>query len=136
MKRKITYILSFFILIILFLTPSCLPDEDPIEEDPRDKYLGAWLCTESTSISYTVTVSKDPANSTQILLNNFHHLGTDEDVFTLVAGNSLQIITQNVCSGTMEVSGDAILETPSRISFQYYVNDFADIDTIQAIYSK
>jgi hypothetical protein len=136
MKQHRTYILSAFVLVFLFLAPSCVPDEDPIEEDPRDKYLAAWMCTESTSISYTVTISKDLSNSTQILMNNFHHLGVDEDIYALVAGNSIQIMQQNVCQGTMQVSGDGILETNNRISFQYYVNDFADIDTIQAIYTK
>lgn len=136
MKRNIVYLLSSLLLFALFLTPACVPDDDPIEDDPRDKYLGAWLCTESTSISYTVSIAYDPSNSTQILINNFHHLGQDEDIFALVAGNSIQIIQQNVCQGTMQVSGDGILENSNRISFQYYVNDFADIDTIQAIYTK
>jgi hypothetical protein len=136
MKFKTTIILFILILSGFFLIPACVPDDDPIEDDPREKYLGAWLCTESTSISYTVTISKDPSNSTQILMNNFHHLGVDEDVFALVAGKSLQIIQQTACQGSLQISGDAVMETDNRIRFQYYVNDFADIDTIQAVFTK
>ncbi len=136
MKFRTTLIFFTLVLASLLIIPACIPDDDPIDDDPREKFLGVWTCTESTSVSYTVTISKDPSNSTQILMNNFHHLGVDEDVFALVAGKSLQIIQQTVCQGSMQISGDGIMETDNRIRFQYYENDFADIDTIQAVFTK
>ncbi len=135
MNYKFFKIFSLIIITSVLFLVSCEPD-DVEPEDPRDDFAGSWLCTENTNVTYTVVISKDPAKSTQILLNNFHHLGTDEVVLATIAGSSVVIPKQNVCDNTMEVNGNGYMETKSKISFDYYVNDFADIDTIHAVYTK
>lgn len=133
----------FWILFIalagsLFII-SCQPD-DPADDtpvDPREKYHGSWLCTESSSMSYTVNIVADSTNTTQLKLYNFHHLGFEEKVFGIVSNTTITIPSQTACLGTVTLEGTATMQSNNTtIDFYYTVNDGVNLDTIQAVYTK
>ncbi len=136
--KKIIHLL-FFLSIFSVLITSC--DEEDIDdpfEDPRDQYLGMWLCTEddskNTEIAYTVTIDYDGDNSSRIRLFNFNLFGPAESVHALVTGNLLTVINQTVLNTDVYGKGNKIDE--NTINWEYYVNDGADIDTISAVYTR
>ncbi len=121
---------------LLFI--ACNPEEDPIDEpDVRLDYVGQWLCTETGGMTYTVKINIDSATQTQIKLYNFHNLGIEEKTSGIVTGNSMNIPSQAMCLGTMQVAGSGVmLSSKTSIDFTYTVNDGANLDTIYATYNK
>ena len=87
--KKIVYLLS--LVIIASIIHSCEPDEkeDPINVNPRDKFLGTWLCTEQNKLTYTVNIVVSPDNSSNVLLKNFHHFGLNEHVVGEISGTTI-----------------------------------------------
>ncbi|HOY32973.1 MAG TPA: hypothetical protein PKW80_13930 [Bacteroidales bacterium] len=134
MKNPIKYIV-FILIIGLSTLYSCDP-EDNInpDDDVRAPYLGTWLCTELSGMTYNVTVTLDQANSTQILIGNFHFYGANEKVYAIATTNNLTLPSQNICGNTVYGSGTLIND--SKFTMKYYVNDMADIDTVNATYTK
>ena len=138
MKKKIFQIM--LLGTILFSYNSCKKDNEtqPTQDDPRDKYVGTWLCTEdapkAVKIAYTVTISLDPGNSSQILLYNFNLYGTTVSVHGLVTNNLVTLPLQDVSND--KVNGKGNLIDDKTINWIYYVNNGADLDTISAEYKK
>lgn len=128
------YFLPFFLMVVLFW--SCNPDP-PDEEDPRDKFVGTWLCQETSDLSYTVNITKDPNNEKRILFYNFHHLGFNEYAFGEVNNNTVIVPFQLVCQGTMNVQGSGgMSNNNSVITLNYIFDDGANKDTVNAVYTK
>ncbi len=137
MKRFIPILL--LIIVGSLFTISCQPDDpdDEIPVDPREKYHGSWLCTEDSSMSYTVNIVVDTMNSTQIKLYNFHHLGFEEKVFGIVSNSTVTFPVQTACLGTVTIEGTATMQSNNTtMDFYYTVNDGVNLDTIQAVYTK
>ncbi|MFC1734091.1 hypothetical protein ACFL6I_27620 [candidate division KSB1 bacterium] len=138
MKKILLNLLLFGFFFYAFT--NCKKDEDNDPDiDPRDKYVGTWLCTEdtpkkNTKIAYTVTINLDPGNSSQILLYNFNLFGPSENVHGLVTNNVVTVPVQTVSNTTVDGKGNLI--DNNTMNWLYYVNDGADIDTISAIYQK
>ena len=132
---------TLFTAIFASLIIACNPDDPntPDNTDPRDKFVGSWLCNENSHLngnsSFTVTASLNPSNSSQIYLANFYQLGTSQKVYGVVASSSVTIPSQTLSSVTVRGSGD-ITNNDTKINWTYYVDDGADIDTCTAIYSK
>ncbi len=137
MKKSGLLFLAFSI-IISFFTISCEPDEpDDNNTDAREKFHSSWLCTESSQMSYTVNIVIDSSNTTQIKLYNFHHLGFEEQIFGIVAGNTVTLPSQTACLGTVTIEGTSTMQSNNTsIDFYYTVNNGVNLDTIQAIYTK
>lgn len=126
---------SLFAITIL----SCQPDDpdDNINTDDRTKFDAAWLCTESSQMTYTVNIDIDSSNTTQIKLYNFHHLGFEEMVFGIVSGNTVTLPSQTACQGTITIEGTSSMQSNQNIiDFYYTVNDGVNLDTITAVYTK
>lgn len=134
MKSLLKYT-AFFLIIGLFALSSCDPNEsiDP-DQDVRAPYLGTWVCTELSGMTYSVTVTLDQSNSTQILIGNFHFYGANEKVYAIATANNLTLPSQVICGNT--VNGSGTLVNDSKFTLKYYVNDGADIDTVNATYTK
>lgn len=142
MKKTIRYTFVLFTLAIIFF--SCNPD-DPNDnpqptEDPRDKFVGSWLCNENSSQfgqinPFYVTITLNQSNSSQIYLANFYQLGSGQKVYGVVTNNTVTIPSQTVSSKSVSGSG-TITNNNNTINWNYYVNDGADIDTCTAVYTK
>lgn len=107
------------ILVIGIIFASCKPDkkDDPINPttDSRDKYIGTWLCHETSQISgntsYPINISKSTVNSSEIMISRFYDIPSQE-VRASVSDNSIVIPYQQLGtvgfakgSGTLSSSG-------------------------------
>jgi len=134
------YFFKLFFLLAVFIIVSfsqCIPEDDD-SIDQRDKFLGNWNCTETASqnpnpITFTVNITKDELTENDIYISNFYHLGFDEKTKVLVNYNSLNVPSQVVCGMSINGSGTY---SQNKINMLYYVNDGADIDTVNAVFSR
>lgn len=135
MKRIL--ILSAVFISSLILS-SCIEESDPFNlPDDRDVFLGIWDVSESCSKDfYSVEIIKDPSNSAQVLIKNFGNIGScSNPPFGIVAGSSIFVSKQTICSGSFEVSGNGELNK-NKITWGYTINDGADLFTCSATYTK
>jgi hypothetical protein len=141
--KKIHFLISILFVITSISIISCNKDDannDPQPvTDPRDQYTGNWTCTEVSQLypsqtPFSVGISLSTTNSSQILISNFYHFGTTESAIAVVTDNTLAIPQQTICS--MAIHGSGTMETSTKITLNYYVNDAADIDTVSASYIK
>jgi len=131
---NLKYIGFCFFAFCLF---ACTADDIVDPADARDPFLGNWNVSEScTKDAYSVSIVKDPSNSSQVLIQNFYNTGTCSDPpYGIVAGSSLVLPTQSICDDAFEVDGNATL-SKEIISIDYSVNDGADLFNCTATYSK
>ncbi len=125
----------FIYALIMILLPACELIEDEPGGDTRDKYTGTWRFNEDdqkkTDLSfYNVLITKDPTNSSQVLLKNFGNLGNFYTTVGIATTNRISIENQSVASVLIQGSGS--LSTTNRMSWTYIINDGADQITYTA----
>jgi hypothetical protein len=136
MKKTIRYSLIFATVISLFF--SCNPDDNNTDPtaDPRDKFVGSWLCNETSTqngpSSYNVSITLNSANSTQIYMNTFYG---SLKIYGVVANLNVTVPSQTVSGFTVHGSG-TMVNNNTKINWNYWADDGADIDTCTAVYSK
>ena len=117
------------ILSVMLLVTSCDFGEeaDPDNSgDPRDNIVDTWRSTEISAVygksSFLVDISKEPQDSTKVILSNFYNLGVDTEVRGILNGYKIDIYVQvvdgNEISGEGDIAGDY-----SIINFVYNVDD-------------
>lgn len=137
MKNSKIKIGLFFSILILFSMAACNPDENE-DIDQRDKFIGTWNCAEtstenSNTINFSVTISKDSLTENEIFMANFYLLGFDQKSRLIVNYSNLTFPQQVVCNKNVSGSGTY---SNNKVNLTYYVNDNADIDTVNAVLSK
>ncbi len=134
MKAPFSFFLFIAVLSGFFLT-GCEPtDQTTTGDDPRDPYIGVWQFLESGSIksvtgqSYIVTITKDPSNSSQVILENFGNPGTqDVSVTGLVTTNQIIVSTQNLSNGwTVEGIGKINNVAKTSMNWSYSITAGGD----------
>jgi hypothetical protein len=114
-------------------------DSNATSSDPRENFIGTWTCNESSHLNgnsaFQVTISLNPNNSSQILLADFYHLGTSQKVYGVVANTNVTIPQQTVSGFSIKGSG-TITNNNTKINWNYYANNGADLDTCTAVYTK
>lgn len=133
MSKRLKFFIVFT-LLSLFIFSSCEEIDDPNENDVRESYLGTWSCHEVSGLNYNVTVQLDPSNSAQILIYNFHFQGSNEKVYCIATANNLTLPSQTYCGNTVNGSGNLV--NSNKFTMLYYVNDNADVETVEATYTK
>lgn len=126
------------VMMLVVLLPSCeLEDVDP-DADIRDKFIGTWRFDESEAKSdltfYSVAISKDPGNSSQVLLQNFGNVGNFHSAYGIVTTNRITVTSQSIASFTISGSGNSVSGT--RMDWTYSINDGADLINYTAIAEK
>jgi hypothetical protein len=117
------------ILSVMLLVTSCEFGEDidpDNSDDPRDNIVDTWRSTEISAIygksNFLVDISKEPLDSTKVILSNFYNLGVDTEVKGILDGYKIDIYVQvvdgNEISGEGTIAGDL-----STIDFVYEVDD-------------
>lgn len=139
MKR---YKLTPVFLLIFFagFFSSCIDEIDDPFADPIEKYLGSWKASESSTLFgpgyvYDVSIARNPSNSTEIMISNFYMQGVNERARALVTGNSLTILEQAICDGSILIKGSGQF-SGGRITLNYTADDGADLDHVSATYSR
>lgn len=120
---------------------ACTPEEqqEELPTDPRDKYLGSWICSETSKTfgpaTYTMVAKKNTSNSNQMHFGNFYQLGMDS--LTKVDLNSnIFTIAQQTISGHI-ISGDGSSPADNKINFSFVIDDGGGVpDTVTAVLTK
>jgi hypothetical protein len=140
MKKQISFFIFLFVLASFL--HSCDPNNDNPSDpttDPRDKFVGSWICNETSNqngiSTYNVTISLNPGNTSQIQLANFYQIGSGIKLYAVVANNNATVPEQTASGLSIKGSGNYNTST-NKINWTYYVNDGADLDTCTAVYSK
>jgi len=121
---RISILLAVF---TIFFISACEPvDEDNPDGDPRDAYIGEWQFVESFKStkgqSYVVDISKDPDNSSQIILENFGNSGVSGVYATaIVTSDQIVIPNQEMSNGWVtEGSGQMSNQKKTSMNLSYY----------------
>jgi hypothetical protein len=125
MKQVLRYSLYIF---ILFLAACADEGSDPgtSNTDDRDKFTGAWLCTEKLDqqpqTTFTIDISKGSADT--IKIKNFSNYGDFTIAYGEVNGNSVVIPQQNMGVTSIPVFGTAVYSSSNggKISMDYTVD--------------
>ena len=131
--KKLSFLFLVFISGIAVFN-SCNPDSANPSADARDNYIGSWRVSESGKgrLTYEVQISADPNNSAQVLIKNFYNFGVEP--YCLVTQGNITLPSQSF-SKFITVYGSGTLNG-STITWTYYVNNGADLDTIKSTYTK
>lgn len=123
----------FILLLITGSFTACTKDDEnditpsPTGSvDPRNKFIGNWVCNESSEVFSTTTFSVEIfAHTTitnRIVISNFYNLGSTQSNCQMeINGDSITIFQQNV-SGH-EFIGAGKLLTNSTIRLTYTADD-------------
>ncbi len=143
MKKTFRYL--FILASLTGFLVSCNPnDNNPNDNtDARDKFVGNWTCGETSSqskgkgfSSFTVAITLNSVNSSQIYLSNFYGMGNSQKVYAVVAGDNANIPDQSA-GGFPSIKGSgSITSSNTKIDWNYYVSDGADIDSCTAVFTK
>ena len=118
-------------LAIIAMLASCTKDNNgitPVSGDPRDKFVGSWLCDEGSGTPFTIVITK--LNTDFINIKNFSNYGdhgnaqcevTSENAFVISAQdfNDLPSVYDTVSSGSGTYSKTGNRE---KIKMSYKVN--------------
>ena len=136
--KNLLPILTLFSL--MFLLSACEEAEDllPDNADPRDDFIGEWNCSETelkSTDDYTVTIQKDPDNSSQVLLQNFGLLGQDQYPYGLITGDRINVPQQEINGWTIKnASGD--MNGENSIDWTYTLSNGSDDFQYAATYTR
>jgi hypothetical protein len=142
MKKSIgkVFIISALISLIIACSKDDSNNNNNNSTDPRDKFVGSWLCKETSHkngvSTYTIPISLNSGNSSQIYMSNFYQLGTSTKAYGIVANNNITIPSQTDDSFTVSGTGIMSSSNTSTINWNYYVYDGANIDTCSAVFTK
>lgn len=139
--RKLLY--TAFLAGSLFVV-SCTPDkeDDPTAPTPstdaRDKYIGQWLCNETSKVSgntsYTISISKSSSSSSDILIDHFYDL--QAQARAAVSGNNISIPYQQLGSIGFASGSGNLSSTGTSLSMSYTTNVAGNKDTCTAVCTK
>ncbi len=134
--------LYFLYLFTILATVSCVPEDDlgPDTGDPRDKFIGSWLFNETPAArnidaTFTVTISSDAGNSSQVLLRNFASAGGMFSAYGIVTSNRITIPTQEIAPGFIVV-GSGTMSTTTSMDWEYTITAGGDMESFTATASK
>ncbi len=141
MKRpaKSLYILYLFTILSAV---SCVPEDTlgPDTGDPRDKFIGSWTFNETPAArgidaTYTVTISNDAGNSSQVMLRNFASAGGMYSAYGIVTSNRITIPSQEMAPGFI-IEGSGTMSTTTSMDWEYTITAGGDMDSFTATASK
>lgn len=124
---------ALFIAVLVVLQ-SCAVEEDPDFSDPRDKFIGTWNVSDQPSrINYTVDIVINPAQSANVILNNFGNMGGSAN--GLVVGNRIIIDKQDIGSDFL-CKGEGSYISENSLKFEFELDDGIELEAREAIFTK
>jgi hypothetical protein len=127
---------SLMLLFIVLSFAACELDEgvDPDNSDPVAIYLGRWTVSDNElKINYEVTIQRNPANSSEVLLQNF--AGSGSTATALVTGKTLTLISP-VIGNNWQISGSGTYKNSSRMEFSYRLTIGGSLENRFAMFTR
>jgi len=122
------------LLVVVFLFQSCAIEDDSDYSDPREKFVGTWNVSDQPGrINYSVNISKNPAQSTNVLLYNFADMGGSAN--GLVVGNRIIIDKQPIGNDFLS-NGTGNFISENRLEFTFVLDDGIDLEDRKAVFSR
>ncbi len=123
MKTTLYSILLALALTSLFFI-GCEPiDGTPTSDDPRDPYVGEWHLIESfkstEAQSYLVSISKDPNNSSQVILGNLGNPGSQDITVTGIVTTSQLIVSSQTMSNKWIIEGSGSFSNVAKTTMNW-----------------
>jgi hypothetical protein len=123
MKTTLFSILFALALTSLFFI-GCEPvDNGTTTDDPRDPYVGEWHLIESfkstEAQSYLVTISKDPNNSSQVILGNLGNPGSQDITVTGIVTSSQLIVSSQTMSNKWIIEGSGSFSNVAKTTMNW-----------------
>ena len=146
MKNKLLFGILLSASIVLLNScekdPEKIFEEEEIQGDVRDRFIGEWTVTETSKLlstrNYKVKIEKNSYSNQRVSMHNFYLLGTAGDTLvaniSAVLASAITIPTQTINSNSIGGEGEYINE--NKITFKYTVDDGNDIDTVSAVYIR
>jgi hypothetical protein len=134
--KKIFYFMAAAMMIFTACeeTDDVLPDDNG---DARDAFIGTWNVNDtqlkSSDDSYTVQISADVNNSSQVIIYNFGLL--NGSVTAVVAGDDIEVPMQEVNGWTVESASGMLNGSGDEINWTYTLSDGADAFHYAAVYT-
>ncbi|MFA8449758.1 MAG: hypothetical protein ACEPOW_03590 [Bacteroidales bacterium] len=128
--------LAFLMLILMVFSCSSETEDAERPNDPRDRFVGEWSVLEvpASRLNYQVIITKDPNNSSQILLQNFAN--SNDKVKALVVSNTATLLEQTFGDGWLLQSGSGTIESDGNIDFSFNIVISEESKKYSAIFSK
>lgn len=134
--------LPLLLIFILTAFVSCTIDDpaEPDTDDIRDKFLGTWRFNETPAArnvdaSYTVTISYDESNSSQVILRNFANAGGNFSAYGIVTSSRITIPAQEMAPG-FEVEGSGLMTSSTSMNWEYTITAGGDEESFTALATK
>ncbi|MFA6949662.1 MAG: hypothetical protein WCQ70_03155 [Lentimicrobiaceae bacterium] len=130
----------FLFIVFLFILNSCTIEDpvDPQTGDDRDKFKGTWLFTETPAarnISYSVYITNDPSNSSQVLLRNMGNLGGSVSAYGIATSTKIVIPSQETYEGFI-IEGSGSVSGTDMMEWEYTIIAGGDIESYSALATK
>lgn len=125
MKAEFTMPVVFASALMMLLTSCADEDFQDPNADPREKFLGAWVCKETigSAAPQTFTIYFTSYGTTDtVRISNFSGYGNTAVAYALVSGNSLQIPQQQIGVTNIPVQGSGTFSSQGgneRIDMTY-----------------
>ena len=126
-------LLLLFIFVLPGVLPSCTTEEN-YPDDPIEKFIGTWSVNDQPErLNYSVTIERDPGNSTYVVLKNFADMR--ESARGLVVGNNIVIEKQDIGGGYF-CDGTGTYKTKYELEFHFTLDDGIDMEKRKAIFTR
>ena len=128
------------LIVLIAIAASCAPEDkaEDIPSEPRDNYIGNWLCKENSKVysqsTYSVSLKKSNTNAKELLCSNFYQLGGDTITLMVLDGTKFTIPRQSVSGQIISGSGTAMSD--NYINFSFTANDGGQTDVVTAVFSR
>lgn len=128
------------LLLATAVFTSCTLEEDldPISGDARDKFTDTWMFFENEAVraaSYSVTISNDPGNSSQVLLKNFGNMGHAYSAYGIVTTSRIEVPSQEIYSGII-IEGSGRLISSDEMEWEYSITGGGEYEAFTATATK
>ena len=133
--KKYLKLLAAVMFITLFDGCETTNPDGP-DTDSRDQFVGTWRFVETPAsrsvnvVVFDVNITKDPSNSSQVLLSNFS--GSGASAYGIVTTNKITVPSQTLSSNWL-VNGIGNLSNSSTMNWTYFYNDGTDKYDLKAV---
>lgn len=132
MKKRIAPFLTAVIIAVLLI--GCAKETiEPGSIDDRDKFVGSWLCKETSSLNgssaFSIVVSKS-GTTDELLISNFYNMGSKNAAMLRVSKSNLNIPAQ-VYAG-LNLSGQGASTGASSFTLTYTIGTTGKMDNVSA----